>query len=279
MKLIECPRDAMQGIETFIPTHQKITYINSLLKVGFDTIDFGSFVSPKAIPQMADTEELLYGLDLQDTQSKLLSIVANQRGANTASKFEEISFLGFPLSLSETFQIRNTNRSIEEAFNTVKDIQDICTRCNKLLVVYLSMGFGNPYGDLYSPQYVLDFTERLDNLGIKIISIADTIGTSSPDLISTLFQQLDDSYPSIEFGVHLHSHPKDARAKIKAAIDAECRRIDGAILGYGGCPMAEDELVGNLDTSTILEVIGWEKAGLDQEAYNAALRVAQSIFS
>jgi len=242
----------MQGWKTFIPTQTKVDYLNQLLKVGFDTIDFGSFVSPKAIPQMADTAEVLSQLDLSGTSSKLLAIVANMRGAEEACMHPEINYLGFPLSLSETFQQKNTNRSIAEAMDVVQDIQNLCTRSGKELVVYLSMGFGNPYGDPYEPSLVAEFVEKLDIMGISIISLADTVGVSSPDNISALFQELIPAFPHIEFGAHLHSTRSTALIKIEAAYQSGCRRIDGALNGYGGCPMAEDELVGNIATETIL---------------------------
>ncbi|MTI20719.1 hydroxymethylglutaryl-CoA lyase, partial [Fulvivirga sp. RKSG066] len=243
MKIIECPRDAMQGIHEFIPTQEKTDYINELLKVGFDTIDFGSFVSPKAIPQMKDTAEVLRGLELDGTKSKLLAIVANLRGAQDASSFDEITYLGFPFSISETFQQRNTNKSILEALNSLDEIQNLCVKHDKKLVSYISMGFGNPYDDPYNVEIVAKFTDILASMGIKIISLADTIGVSNKENIDYLYKGLIKEYPDVEFGAHLHSNPKTAIDKIVAAYEAGCRRFDGAINGYGGCPMAKDELV------------------------------------
>jgi len=280
MKIIECPRDAMQGIEEFIPTEKKIRYINQLLKVGFDTIDFGSFVSAKAIPQMRDTEEVLGGLDLTRTSSKLLAIVANTRGAEEASKHQAIQYLGFPLSISETFQQRNTNKSITEALEALNDIQQICSDTNKKLVVYISMGFGNPYNDPYDVEVVGQFVDILNTLGVGIISLADTIGVSTPEQITYLFESLSKKFPAIELGAHLHSNPKYAREKIDAAYKAGCKRFDGAIKGFGGCPMAKDELVGNLATEAILAYLQEKDAikGINQEAFIQALNLADEIF-
>jgi hydroxymethylglutaryl-CoA lyase len=254
-KIIECPRDAMQGIHGFIPTSRKISYINQLLRVGFDTLDFGSFVSPKAIPQMKDTAAVLSGLDLAATQTRLLAIVANIRGAETASGHETIDYLGFPLSVSETFQRRNTNRSISEALEQLKEMQDIAMRKDKIMVTYLSMGFGNPYGDEYSPDIVLSFVDQLVNLDIKIISLADTVATAEPDTIDYLFKACTQAYPDIEFGAHFHSRPHDAYTKLAVAYQAGCRRFDAALKGYGGCPMANDELVGNVATEALLDFL------------------------
>ncbi|MBK5278113.1 MAG: hydroxymethylglutaryl-CoA lyase [Bacteroidia bacterium] len=280
MKIIECPRDAMQGLGEFIPTEKKAAYINQLLKVGFDTIDFGSFVSPKAIPQLRDTAEVLGQLDLSAGKSKLLTIVANTRGAAEASKFEEITYLGFPLSISETFQQRNTNKSIIEALNSLAEIQEICKRSNKVLVTYISMGFGNPYGDLYNIEVVGKFVDILSTLEVRIISVADTIGVSTPELIQYMFSSLTKQFPSIEFGAHLHSAPSTADEKIKAAYKAGCQRFDGAIKGYGGCPMAEDELVGNLATETIVTWLArnGELPDLNMEEFQNAIVLADSIF-
>jgi hydroxymethylglutaryl-CoA lyase len=263
MKIIECPRDAMQGINEFIPTQKKADYINQLLRVGFDTIDFGSFVSIKAIPQLRDTVEVLNKLDLSNTSSKLLAIVANTRGAEDASAFGQIDYLGFPLSISETFQQRNTNKSIIEALNTLDEIQGICKKSGKTLVTYISMGFGNPYGDPYDVEIVSKFVGILNTLEIKIISLADTIGVSQPDQIKYLFSSLHKEYPLQEFGAHLHSNPARAVEKIEAAYESGCQRFDGAIMGYGGCPMAEDELVGNLATETIISFLDQKGASLD----------------
>jgi len=255
IKLIECPRDAMQGLHELVPTETKIKYINKLLEVGFDTIDFGSFVSPKAIPQMRDTAEVLRGLNLQTTNSKLLAIIANIRGAEDALLHEEIDFLGFPLSISETFQQRNTNKNITDALKTVASINKQAVKKNKKQVVYLSMSFGNPYNEPYSPEIVIDFVKKLDAIGVQIISLADTIGSSEPRIISSLFKQLIPAFPNIEFGAHFHSHPKTAQEKIETALEAGCQRLDGAMGGMGGCPMANDDLTGNIATETILDVL------------------------
>ena len=270
----------MQGLHDFVPTELKVKYINQLLKVGFDTIDFGSFVSPKAIPQMRDTAEVLDGLELGSTNSKLLAIVANVKGAEIASDFSEIQYLGYPLSLSETFQQRNTNRSIEVAFDNLAEIQDICQSDDKTLVVYLSMGFGNPYGDPYELDYVGQFVDRLDQMEIDVVSLSDTIGVSTAKLITPLFQTLIPKFPHIEFGAHLHSNPNSAAEKVKAAMGGGCRRIDGAIRGYGGCPMAKDELVGNMATETILETIRDQGVALtiDEAQFDASLLLSNKIF-
>ena len=252
VKLIECPRDAMQGLHEFIPTASKVKYLNTVLQVGFDTIDFGSFVSPKAIPQMADTAEVLASLDLRQTTSKLLAIIANVRGAEEACRHAAIQYLGFPLSLSETFQQRNTNRSIAEAFDNLREIQDLCVKHNKKLIVYLSMGFGNPYGDPYDMSYVGDFVSRLHTIGTRIISLSDTIGVSERENISYLFSSLIPSFTDIEFGAHLYSVLAMAREKIEAAYKAGCCRFDGALKGLGGCFMAKDELIGNLVTEMMI---------------------------
>jgi len=281
MKIIECPRDAMQGISDFIPTEQKIIYINQLLKAGFDTIDFGSFVSPKAIPQMRDTVDVLNALELEKTQSKLLAIVANTRGAEEAAIHDKINYLGFPLSVSETFQHRNTNKSIAEALNTLDEIQGICIESKKELVCYISMGFGNPYGDPYNLNLVSGFVDILVSLGIKIISLSDTIGIAEPEQITFLFTNLSKKFPDIEFGAHLHSTPQTALSKIEAAYNAGCRRFDGAIKGYGGCPMAKDELTGNMATETIvayLERVG-EATGIDKAEFSKALQIADQVFA
>jgi len=279
MKLIECPRDAMQGIHTFIPTEKKVHYINSLLEVGFDTLDFGSFVSPKAIPQLLDTVEVLSQLKVSDT--KLLAIVANTRGAEEASQHDRITYLGFPLSISETFQQRNTNKSIAEALNTLDEIQQICLQSNKVLVTYISMGFGNPYGDLYSVDHVLKMTDVLATMGVAIVSLADTIGVSQPEQIENLYSLAVKNFPSIEFGAHLHSSPQKAWEKIAAAYQAGCQRFDGALKGFGGCPMAEDELVGNLATETILSFLDSKQAApdLNRVAFSEAMKIADDVFS
>ena len=277
MHLVECPRDAMQGIKEFIPTHTKIKYLNALLKVGFHTLDFGSFVSPKAIPQLADTKEVLAGLDLESTKTKLLAIIANQSGANEALAHLQISYLGYPLSISETFQQRNTNRSIAHAIEDVSRIQEMCQKADRELVTYISMGFGNPYGDPYSVEIVDQFTDILVTLGINIISLSDTIGAAQPHQIGSLFAALKKKYPDVQLGVHLHSTPETAGEKIKAALEAGCQRFDGAILGFGGCPMAEDELVGNIDTRTIIAQL--EANGVDHKFDMDAFKEAENIAS
>ncbi len=280
MKIIECPRDAMQGLSKFIPTEQKAHYINTLLTVGFDTIDFGSFVSSKAIPQLRDTAEVLSLLKVHESKSKLLAIVANTRGAEEASKYEAITYLGFPFSISETFQQRNTNKSIAEALNSINDIQEVCKKSNKILVTYISMGFGNPYNDPYDLGIVEQFTGILAAMELKIISLADTIGVSHPEQIQYLFKTLIKKFPTIEFGAHLHSNPATAVEKIEAAYLSGCQRFDGAIKGYGGCPMAEDELVGNLATETVLSFLDSKNdtPKLDRVALQEAMLLADSIF-
>nr|WP_299035299.1 hydroxymethylglutaryl-CoA lyase [uncultured Tenacibaculum sp.] len=280
VKIIECPRDAMQGIKShFIPTEAKAKYINSLLKVGFDTIDFGSFVSPKAIPQMRDTAEVLSKLDLSSTTSKLLAIIANVRGADDASQFEEIDYLGYPFSISENFQMRNTHKTIEQSIDTLKEVLTIANRTNKEVVAYLSMGFGNPYGDPWNVEIVGEWTEKLSNLGVKILSLSDTIGSSTPEDIDYLFSNLIPSYPQIEFGAHLHTTPTKWHEKVDSAFKAGCRRFDGAIKGYGGCPMAKDELTGNMPTEKLLSYFTANKIETNikpmsfESAYNKALEV------
>ena len=280
MKIIECPRDAMQGIDEFIVTEKKIQYINQLLKVGFDTIDFGSFVSAKAIPQMRDTKEVLAGLDLSSTKSKLLAIVANTRGAEEAAQFKQIAYLGFPLSISETFQQRNTNKSITEALNTLSEIQNVCELTGKQQVVYISMGFGNPYNDPYSVKLVEQFVDILNTLGVKIISLADTIGVSTPEQIKYLFESLSGKFKNLELGAHLHSTPQTATEKVTAALEAGCKRFDGAIRGFGGCPMAKDDLTGNLATETILAYLKTQgvNTGLNEEEFSKAMVMADEVF-
>ncbi|MDB0599727.1 hydroxymethylglutaryl-CoA lyase [Tenacibaculum maritimum] len=280
VKIIECPRDAMQGIkDRFISTVAKARYINSLLKVGFDTIDFGSFVSPKAIPQMKDTAAVLSQLDLAKTESKLLAIVANVRGANDASQFEEIKYLGYPFSISENFQMRNTHKTIAQSIETLKEILAIANRKNKEVVAYLSMGFGNPYGDPWNVGIVAEWTEKLSNMGVKIVSLSDTVGSSTPESIHYLFSNLIPKYPQIEFGAHLHTTPLKWHEKVDSAYKAGCRRFDGAIKGYGGCPMAKDELTGNMPTEKLLSYFTAMKAETNikpmsfESAYNKALEV------
>lgn len=280
IKIIECPRDAMQGIKShFIASEDKARYINALLKVGFDTIDFGSFVSPKAIPQMRDTAEVLSMLDLESTSSKLLAIVANTRGAATACEFDEIDYLGFPFSISENFQMRNTGKTIEQSLIALEEIINLSVKNNKEIVAYLSMGFGNPYGDPWNVDIVGQWTDTLAKLGIKILSLSDTIGVADGKTIDYLFKHLIPMYPDIEFGAHLHTHPNNWKEKVEAAFKAGCFRFDGAIKGYGGCPMAKDELTGNMPTEKLLSFFTAEKAytGLNplrfEVAYNEALKV------
>ncbi|MDO7852168.1 hydroxymethylglutaryl-CoA lyase [Hymenobacter convexus] len=281
MKLIECPRDAMQGLHDFIPTATKTAYLNALLQVGFDTLDFGSFVSPKAIPQLRDTAEVLAGLDLTNSKTKLLAIVANQRGAETAAQHPEISYLGFPLSVSETFQRRNTNQTTAEALADVAAMHELCERTGKTLVTYLSMGFGNPYGDAWSPEIVTNFTQQLAALGVRIVALSDTVGTSSAATIAPLFSALIPAYPSIEFGAHLHTTPGTWREKVAAAYEAGCRRFDGAIGGFGGCPMAADELTGNMATENLVAFLAEQgvETGLDMAAFGRAQLLSQPIFA
>ena len=280
MKLIECPRDAMQGIHEFIPTEKKVAYINSLLKVGFDTIDFGSFVSPKAIPQMRDTAQVLEQLDLSTTKSKLLAIIANVRGAQDAVEFDEISYLGFPFSISETFQQRNTNASIAESLTRVEEIQDLCVRNKKQLVVYISMAFGNPYGDEWSSDVAIAWTKRLAKRGIKIIALSDTIGVSNPENISFLFSKLVPEFPGIEIGAHLHTTPDTWEEKVHAAYTSGCRRFDSAIKGFGGCPMAADKLTGNMPTENLLSYFNKKNiiTGIDAKAFEESMLLAGSTF-
>ena len=280
MKLIECPRDAMQGIHEFIPTEKKVAYINSLLKVGFDTIDFGSFVSPKAIPQLRDTARVLEQLDLSSTRSKLLAIIANVRGAQDAVEFEEISYLGFPFSISETFQQRNTNSSVAESLLRVEEIQDLCVRNKKELVVYISMAFGNPYGDEWSTDIALSWTKRLVKMGIKTIALSDTIGVSNPQNISFLFSKLVPEFPGVEIGAHLHTTPNTWEEKVNAAYTSGCRRFDSAIKGYGGCPMAADKLTGNMATENLLSYFSKNNisTGIDEIAFAEAMLLSESIF-
>jgi hydroxymethylglutaryl-CoA lyase len=280
MKLIECPRDAMQGWSSIIPTRQKIAYINSLLRVGFDTIDFGSFVSAKAIPQMADTKEVIAGLDLSASRSKLLAIIANLRGAEEAAAFEQISYLGFPFSVSETFQQRNTNSSIDESLKRVQDIQDLCVKTGKKLVIYISMGFGNPYGDPYSEEIVFEWVQRMVGMDIDIISLADTVGIATPEQVYDMTSYLVESLPGTEIGVHLHATPLNREMKLEAALRAGCKRFDGALKGIGGCPMADDELVGNMSTEIMISYFE-EKAislDLDNTALAESLLMAGQLF-
>ena len=280
LKLIECPRDAMQGLADFIPTATKTAYLQTLLAVGFDTLDFGSFVSPKAIPQLRDTAEVLAGLDLSRTRTKLLAIVANLRGAETAAQHPEIHYLGFPLSVSETFQRRNTNQTIAEALTDVAAMHELCERTSKTLVVYLSMGFGNPYGDAWNPEIVAAFTQHLAALGVRIVALSDTIGVGTAASIAPLFKQLIPAFPGIEFGAHLHTTPDSWREKLQAAYEAGCRRFDGAIGGIGGCPMADDVLTGNMATENMVAFLAerGEALGLDEAAFGEALHLAGGVF-
>jgi len=278
IKIIECPRDAMQGIKQFIPTDKKVQYIQSLLRVGFDTIDFGSFVSPKAIPQMVDTAEVLSKLDLSKTTSKLLAIIANTRGATDAAKHKEIDYLGYPFSISENFQMRNTHKTIAQSVGVLEEILEIANNANKKVVVYISMGFGNPYGDPWNVDIVGEWTQKLADMGVKILSLSDTVGTSNPDSISYLFSNLIPKYPNVEFGAHLHTTPSSWFEKVDAAHEAGCYRFDGAIKGFGGCPMAKDELTGNMPTEKLLSYFtSKNKNNLDalsfESAYNEALKI------
>ncbi|MBS1751014.1 MAG: hydroxymethylglutaryl-CoA lyase [Bacteroidetes bacterium] len=280
LKIIECPRDAMQGWQHFIPTEKKIAYLNSLLKIGFDTIDFGSFVSPKAIPQMADTHEVIKQLEVNGSTTKLLAIVANERGALEASGYDSISYLGYPFSVSETFQQRNTNSSVVTAMDTVKKIQEICTSCGKKLVLYISMGFGNPYGDPYDETIVYEWVDKMQQLGIGIISLADTIGIATPEQVAEMTRYVINHFPEIETGVHLHSTPLNRIFKIEAAYKAGCRRFDGALLGIGGCPMANDDLVGNMDTVQMLHYFSKldEELNVNESALQQSLQLAAATF-
>jgi hydroxymethylglutaryl-CoA lyase len=280
IKLIECPRDAMQGWKHFIPTQKKIEYINALLRVGFDTIDFGSFVSPKAIPQMADTNEVIGNLELEGSSSKLLAIVANERGATDAVVFDEITYLGFPFSVSETFQKRNTNSSIAESLVRVEEIQNLCIKNRKELVVYISMGFGNPYGDVYNEEIVFNWVDKLVAMDIKTISLADTVGLATAEQVLSVTKYLVEALPQIEIGVHLHSTAISWKEKVDAALQAGCKRFDGALKGIGGCPMANDELVGNMDSELMIQY--FEELhllkNLNKEALLHCSKIAADIF-
>ncbi len=280
VKIIECPRDAMQGWEHFIPTEKKVAYINQLLKVGFDTIDFGSFVSPKAIPQMADTKEVITQLDLSNTTSKLLAIIANKRGADDAVAYNEIDFLGFPFSISETFQQKNTNSSIEQSLLRVDEIQNLCVKHNKKMVVYISMGFGNPYGDPYSAELAMEWVDKLRQMEIGIFAMSDTVGVSNPDNISYIFSELTKEFEGLEFGAHFHSTVETRSEKLQAALASNCNRFDSAIMGIGGCPMAQNDLVGNMATEDMVAFFT-EKGldlDLDMNAFVEAQRMALEVF-
>lgn len=280
IRLVECPRDAMQGWKTIIPTDKKVAYINSLMKVGFDTIDFGSFVSPRAIPQMADTSEVLKGLQFDTSVSKLLAIVANYRGAEAASLFDEITYLGFPFSVSETFQQRNTNSSINESVERVEEIQNLCVKTGKQIVVYISMGFGNPYGDPYNEEIVFEWVNRLVGMDIGIISLADTVGLATSEQVYDITSYLIESLPGTEIGVHLHSTAEKWKEKLEAAVNAGCKRFDGALKGIGGCPMSGDELVGNMNTEWMINF--FEERNMlpttNKEALQESVRLATEIF-
>ena len=280
VKLVECPRDAMQGWHSFIPTEKKIEYINSLLQVGFDTIDFGSFVSPKAIPQMADTKKVVKNLDVERSNSKLLAIIANERGAKEAVEFDEITYLGFPFSISETFQQRNTNSDIQESLRRVEAIQSLCMQHKKTLVLYLSMAFGNPYHDTYNEEILLHWADEMVKRNISIVSLADTVGVATPEQISFACDTMINEYQSIEFGVHLHSTTKNREEKLEAALNAGCLRFDGALKGIGGCPMAQDELIGNMDTIFMADYFRQKKllTNLNEEALQESIRTANEIF-
>lgn len=279
LKIVECPRDAMQGLAEFIPTEVKASYLNQLLKVGFDTIDFGSFVSPKAIPQMRDTAEVLQLLDLTGSASKLLAIVANRRGAEDACQFSQIQYLGFPFSVSETFQLRNTNSTIEESLSRVEEIQELCEQHGKHLVVYLSMGFGNPYGDEWNAAIVQKWTDRLVTLGIRILQLSDTIGVATPESIAYLFSNLIPKYPGVEIGAHLHTTPHTWEEKIEAAYANGCQRFDGALRGFGGCPMAKDELTGNMPTEHMVRFFSERnELNINMIEFQKSLQMASSVF-
>jgi hydroxymethylglutaryl-CoA lyase len=278
VKLIECPRDAMQGRHEFIPTAVKTAYIQHLLGCGFDTLDFGSFVSPKAIPQMRDTADVVAGLDLSQTDTKLLAIVANRRGAVAALQHQQIDYLGYPFSVSETFQLRNTNATLADSLDRVKQIQELTVAAGKELVVYLSMGFGNPYGDPWNVEVVEQWLARLAEVDIRIFQLSDTIGVSSPASITYLFSNLIPRYPSLEIGAHLHTTPASWEEKVHAAAGAGCVRFDGAIRGYGGCPMARDELTGNMPTERLLSYFGSTASGVDESCFSAALDLSGRVF-
>jgi len=279
IQLVDCPRDAMQGIKPFIPTSLKIRYLQSLLEIGFHTLDCGSFVSPHAIPQMKDTGQVIEKLDLDHVTTRLLVIIANLRGAREAVEYEKIRYLGFPFSISETFQQRNTNATREEAFERIREIHDLVTKHNKHLVVYFSMCFGNPYGDLWHPDIITYWARRFRDIGVKIISLSDTIGIGNPDIIGRTVTAMNENFTDIEFGVHLHTRPDSWEEKVQAAYEHGCNRFDGALKGYGGCPMAQDELVGNMPTENLISFFHERNVfEYDQKALNAAMTIAQKIF-
>ncbi len=279
IQIVDCPRDAMQGIKPFIPTELKIRYIQSLLEIGFHTLDCGSFVSPHAIPQMKDTGQVIEQLDLDHVTTRLLVIIANYRGAREAMEYEQISYLGFPFSISETFQLRNTNATREEAFDRIREIQDLVTKHNKHLVVYFSMCFGNPYGDLWHPDIITYWARRFRDIGVEIISLSDTIGIGNPDIIGRTVTAMNENFTDIEFGVHLHTRIDSWEEKVQAAYEHGCKRFDGALKGYGGCPMAQDELVGNMPTENLISFF-YEKNIFEynQEALKAAMAIAEDIY-
>jgi hydroxymethylglutaryl-CoA lyase len=281
VKIIECPRDAMQGIKDFIPTDLKVQYIQSLLRCGFDTIDFGSFVSPKAIPQMVDTAEVLSKLDLSKTDSKLLAIIANLRGAQAACEHPEIQYLGYPFSISENFQMRNTHKTIAQSVELLQEVIDLAHKNKKELVVYISMGFGNPYGDPWNVEIVGEWTEKLYKMGVRILSLSDTVGSSDPETIEYLFSNLIPKYPEIEFGAHLHTTPTKWHEKVDAAYKAGCRRFDGAIQGFGGCPMAKDELTGNMPTEKMVSYFNTAKAdtNVKMTSFESSYNQATTVFT
>ena len=280
LQLVECPRDAMQGLHTFIDTDKKAAYINQLLKCGFHTIDFGSFVSPKAIPQLRDTADVLSKLDLSSTQSKLLAIVANVRGAEDAVKFDEIAYLGYPFSISETFQLRNTNATIAESLKRVEEMQSLCVNSKKELAVYISMAFGNPYGDAWNADVAIHWTKQLSDLGIKVIALADTIGVSNPENIKYLFSNVIPEFPEVTIGAHLHTTPETWREKVEAAWNSGCRRFDSAVKGLGGCPMATDKLTGNMPTEKVLQFLNENKieSGIDSVQFAESMLMAGNTF-
>ena len=280
-KIVECPRDAMQGIQSFIPTAEKVNYLQFLLQVGFHSLDFGSFVSHRAVPQMRDTAKVLDQLDLSDTKTKLLAIVANLRGAETALNFEQIEYIGFPFSISENFQMRNTHKTISESLNSLQQIKELTDKSNKTLVLYLSMGFGNPYGDPWSVEVVSQWVERLAQMEIEIISLSDTVGQAASEDISFLYSTLIPAFSSIEFGAHFHTHPNKGYEKLKAAFDAGCRRFDGAIYGFGGCPMASDALVGNMPTEKVITFLNERgiDTGLCMTRFESAMNKTKELFS
>lgn len=281
IKIIECPRDAMQGIKTMIPTQAKIDYLQSLLRVGFDSLDFGSFVSPKAIPQMQDTAAVLAGLDLSQTNTKLLAIIANTKGAELACEHQEIQYLGFPFSISENFQMRNTHKTIAESIVTLQEILDFAQKNNKEVVTYLSMGFGNPYGDPWNVEIVGEWTTKLVDMGVKIISLSDTVGSSTPEIIHYLFSALIPKFPNVEIGAHLHTTPDTWFEKVNAAFEGGCVRFDGAIQGFGGCPMAKDDLTGNMPTEKLISYFTTKKAttNLNVFSFESAYNEATKLFS